>query len=292
MLQNVTDAYTWGKERKVLTEQQHRIPGLEMIGHHYEPKTSTVLSPHIHRNSMEIIYVVSGLQTYCIGSQQYTIQGNQFLITPADAPHSSGSAIYGRCETYWLRLYKDYCPGFLQMEEQAGKYLHQSIFSLTSPVITPVVSLKRPMREVFSLLTDSSALSHIRACALLQDVFSQMCLGTPAKSAASQEILQAAAYVADHIWDAIALEDLAQVIGMSLPGLKQRFQRELGISPREYINYMKIEKAKELLINSSQTMTEIAFALSFSSSNYFSLVFHRLTGKTPTDFRQESLDAR
>ena len=75
---------------------------------------------------------------------------------------------------------------------------------------------------------------------------------------------------------------------MSLSRLKQRFQSELGISPREYINLIKMEKAKELLKDENKTVTDIAFALSFSSSNYFSLVFRQLTGKSPTDFRQEN----
>lgn len=288
MIENVTDVYTWEKERKVLTEAELKIPGLEMIGYNYEPKNSRVLIPHVHRDSMEIIYMVSGIQTYSIDSRKYTFQGNQFLITPADVLHSSGTSPYGRCETYWMRLYQEYTPGFLHMDDTAGKALHSAIFSLSSPVILPGVSLKKVMAETFSLLTEENQLVRIRACALLQNILAQMCLGTPAKEQVSEEILQATAYIADHIYEDILLEQLAAKTKLSLSALNQRFQREVGTSPREYINLMKIEKAKELLADSNKTVTEIAFDLSFSSSNYFAFVFHKLTGQPPTAFRQKT----
>lgn len=288
MLIDYKDVYTWEKERKILTEQQLQIPGLEMIGYNYEPKNSHILMPHVHRDSMEIIYMVSGIQTYSIDARQYTFQGNQFLITPANVPHSSGSTPYGRCETYWLRLYRQYCPGFLQMDDRAGRQLHNAIFSLHAPVILPNVSLKKNMAEAFSLLTDAGELARIRACALLQNIFAQMCLGKPAEEKISEEILQATIYVAEHIQEQISLQGLAAKINLSLSAFNQRFLREIGTSPREYINMMKMEKAKEMLMETQKNITEIAFDLSFSSSNYFSCVFHKITGKTPTEYRQSN----
>ena len=288
VVENVTDVYCWDKERKILTWKELGIPGLEMIGCNYEPKNNVALFPHVHRDCMEIVYVVSGMQTYCVGSQQYALQGNQFFITPANVPHSTGTFPHGRSKIYWLRLYKEYAPGFLHMDDWAGRALHQAIFALDSPVICSAASLRKPIAEVFSLLTEPGELNRVRACALLQDFLIQMCLGTPVKATISVEILQAMMYITEHIFETITLENLAGTTKLSISGLTQRFQRELGVSPREYINRMKIEKAKELLSDSESSVTEIAFALAFSSSNYFSFVFHKLTGKSPTEFRQDS----
>lgn len=288
MIDNTTDEYIWEKERMVLTWQQLHIPGLEMIGRCQSVRNCKPLPLHYHRDCMEIVYVVSGSQTYYMGGRRYAVRGNQLFITPADMLHSTGDSPHGRYEIYWMRLYKEYCPGFLQMSNETGKTLHHALFSLKNPVICPMVSLKKSITEAFSLLTSDLELERIRGCALLQEFISQVCISETITADVSDEILQATEYVAEHVFEVITLEELAQAAEMSLSRLKQRFQSELGISPREYINLIKIEKAKELLKDKSKTVTDIAFALSFSSSNYFSLVFRQLTGKSPTDFRQEN----
>lgn len=288
MLENMTDEYIWEKERMVLTWQQLHIPGLEMIGRCQSFKNCKPLPLHCHRGSMEIVYVVSGSQTYYIEGRRYDVQGNQLFVTPADLPHSTGDSPHGRYEIYWLRLYREYVPGFLQMSEEAGKILHHALFSLKNPVICPTFSLKKTITEAFALLTSDMELERIRGCALLQEFIAQICISETTKANISDEMLRATAYVAEHVSEVITLEELAQAAEMSLSRLKQRFQSELGISPREYINLIKMEKAKELLKDESKTVTEVAFSLSFSSSNYFSSVFRQLTGKSPTDFRQEN----
>lgn len=71
-------------------------------------------------------------------------------------------------------------------------------------------------------------------------------------------------YIHSHIDEWIVLDQLASVCALSLSRFKTQFRQELRISPREYINIYKIEKAKEMLTTKS-SITNIAYALSFSS---------------------------
>lgn len=65
------------------------------------------------------------------------------------------------------------------------------------------------------------------------------------------------------------------------------FKRETGMSPVQYINGFRVNRAKEDLQFSSLSITEIAEKHRFSSIHYFSKLFRQHTGRTPSEFRDE-----
>lgn len=67
--------------------------------------------------------------------------------------------------------------------------------------------------------------------------------------------------------------------------LSDLLRKETGKNAQEHIHYYVIEKAKGLLLNSNLTASEIAFQLGFEYSQYFSKIFKKKTGYTPTEFR-------
>ena len=65
---------------------------------------------------------------------------------------------------------------------------------------------------------------------------------------------------------------------------------EMGTSPRDFVNFHKVEAAKNLLLE-GHSVTDVAMELSFSSSNYFSSVFRRYTSFSPTQYAQSMVGA-
>jgi two-component system response regulator YesN len=84
----------------------------------------------------------------------------------------------------------------------------------------------------------------------------------------------------------ITLNDLAHHLGCSRSSLSHTFKAELGKSFREYLTDLRINDAKSLLRYSALTVTEIAFSVGFSDSAYFSLVFKKSVGASPTEYRK------
>ena len=82
------------------------------------------------------------------------------------------------------------------------------------------------------------------------------------------------------------VEDLAKDLNISRVQLYRKVKAILGISVSDHINNIRLDKSKELLLNSNQTISEIAYAVGFSSPNYFSTTFKNKYGVSPKEFKK------
>lgn len=92
-------------------------------------------------------------------------------------------------------------------------------------------------------------------------------------------------YLSENYESDICMEDLAQRFGLSSRYIRKCFTREAGMSCQQYIATLRINKAKEFLWYTSDTVTEIAMKTGFNSSQYFSRVFQQYTEMTPMEYR-------
>lgn len=93
------------------------------------------------------------------------------------------------------------------------------------------------------------------------------------------------AFLEDNLPRQIRMEDLCVQFGYSRSYLNKLFQSELGMTPMAYVTYRRIEKSKAMLRETQLNIAQIAAELAFESPQYFSRVFKRCTGMTPTEFK-------
>ena len=94
-------------------------------------------------------------------------------------------------------------------------------------------------------------------------------------------------YIENNCGKTIELSELAKIGGMSEEHLCRIFKTYTGLRPFEYINGIRIQRAKEYLcINKDMTVSEIGKTLGFQSSSYFGMVFKKSTGFTPAAYRK------
>lgn len=87
-----------------------------------------------------------------------------------------------------------------------------------------------------------------------------------------------------HIHENISVAQIAELCSMSPISVKQTFSKYAGMGIMHYFNCLKIQRAIQML-QSGSSVQETADALGFSSQNYFSTVFKRITGKNPTAYK-------
>lgn len=85
---------------------------------------------------------------------------------------------------------------------------------------------------------------------------------------------------------AITESELAGLVGLGSRQLIRLFLRELGVSPKRYIERRRLQEAVSLLRYHQRSVKEVAFQLGFASSPHFSAWFRRQQGSTPTAFQK------
>ncbi len=91
-------------------------------------------------------------------------------------------------------------------------------------------------------------------------------------------------YLNDHIGENISLEQIAKDNGFSVSRLQKIFKNETGESIIDYFISIKIERAKFMISEGKFTFTEIAGKLGYDNPNYFSRLFKKKVGITPTQY--------
>ncbi len=88
-----------------------------------------------------------------------------------------------------------------------------------------------------------------------------------------------------HLFSDISVAELAQLSYMSLSTFKREFKKVFQATPAQYIRQKKLERAKELITVSSQSLTDIALSCGFRDSSQFSRLFKEMYGITPSNYR-------
>jgi AraC family transcriptional regulator len=94
------------------------------------------------------------------------------------------------------------------------------------------------------------------------------------------------AHIEEHLAESIPLATLAQLVRLSSFYFCRAFKRSFGVPPHRYQINRRIERAKALLTNPDQSVTDVALALGFSETSSFSTAFRQATGVTPTEYRR------
>lgn len=101
----------------------------------------------------------------------------------------------------------------------------------------------------------------------------------------SKHIADCLDYIYDNLHTRITIEDLSNHVNLNPSYLSRLFKKEIGIPVSNYIQTKKIETAKNMLVYSEHTLSEIASILAFPSQSYFTEIFRKQTGMTPSEYK-------
>ena len=106
----------------------------------------------------------------------------------------------------------------------------------------------------------------------------------PANTGLYKEVVD---YVRSHYSEQINLKKVAEKFFINASYLGRTFQKITGVSFSEYINQLRIDEAKRLLLQTDKLIYEIANQVGFMESSYFVVKFTQEVGKSPTEYRNE-----
>ena len=142
------------------------------------------------------------------------------------------------------------------------------------PVNFSAVDLKDPS-EIASL--------RLTICAILLKAAKQITLQLAFEP--KQTVQAATAYMNSHLAETASVEDVADAIHCCRAKLFQVFKDSTGMTPNDYWQRLRIDRSQEMLSRSSKSIKEIAMDCGFSTSQYFSTVFRKYSGVSPSQYR-------
>ena len=108
----------------------------------------------------------------------------------------------------------------------------------------------------------------------------------PRNSNTEEVFKQLLHYVHDHYTERLTVQEMSVILHCSESYLNHMIKKKLGVTFSTYINKLRIEHAKEMILDTNESMLTIALAVGYSDPSYFSRVFMQLMDITPSEFRR------
>jgi AraC-like DNA-binding protein len=144
-----------------------------------------------------------------------------------------------------------------------------------------------PVRSVRSHISADDAIFLMRPrVILLTELERHFAVQPPRGGLSAGALRRVCEFVESHIEDDINLESLAAEARLSVYHFARGFKLSTGVSPLRYVLEQRVERARQLLVQTDLPLSAIASAVGFFDQGHFSRQFRRLVGTTPSSFRR------
>ena len=273
------------RERIVMRPAARGLRGILQLGRYNHISARPGLREHQHCRAMEICFLVKGRQTYSVRGNIYALRGGDVFVTFPDEVHSTGGLPQEKGVLYWMVLaVPEKGEPFIGLPEHEGAALLRTLRGIPLRHFRGSWKMKEHLDSFTRLYHEPS--NPLRACALANHAVAFLlevigCARNPARRNPVRPLSPLLDHIQSHLGEPLGVPELAKRAGLSEARFKVRFKEETGIPPGEYVQRARIEEARRRLAAKDATITRIAFDLGFSSSQYFTTVFKRFTGKSP-----------
>jgi AraC-like DNA-binding protein/ligand-binding sensor protein len=107
------------------------------------------------------------------------------------------------------------------------------------------------------------------------------------ENAESPVIKKAKEYIVENQAEDLSLGQVAKAVNTSTFHFCKMFKKTTGLNFTEYVSRVRVEKARNLLLNPNLRISEIAYEIGFQSLTHFNRVYKKITGQSPTEYRSQ-----
>lgn len=245
---------------------------------------------HVH-SFFEVCYVFAGQGTFLIHNQIHTVQtGDIFIARPGQyheiiASEDDPLGIYFWAYTLSVPETEDDITTLLNTYAQAPDFLSQRVGQI--PILCDLLVDEIHRREAgyvesIHALTIKLLLETARS---VTDVSANTDAESDSQSTVVREVIH---YIKDNYHQPIQIRDIAAQVHMSERHVSRLFHEATTKTIKTYLTDLRLEKACQILLKSDIPITEVALQTGYPDMRYFSTLFRRQFGITPTTFRNQN----
>jgi len=237
----------------------------------------------VGNNHFVLVYCIKGCGKAKINTIEYEIRVGEFFFIPKNTPYSYQAALTNPWTIYWFEFDGDTADSMLQLFFAHTKsYKGYLMYNQERIQLFDVIykNLKRGYSKHILMLLNMSLLHFLSSF-----IFN---IQTKANHKdKNQEIANAAIdFMTKNLYKSLALKTIVQHVNVSVPHFSSLFKSKTGVSPLDYFNQLKMQRACEYLEYTDMLVKEIAFKLGIEDAQYFSRIFSRVMGMSPNTYRK------
>lgn len=245
--------------------------------------------PHSH-NHLEIAYILSGKAIFTINDKQYEVKEGDLAIINPNQIHNGfitepenpsieffiGFTDFKYKDMEYNTLFKEDCP-IISTSLSTRKYFQN--------LIEAILYENNENREGKYFMLKTYLIQFILL--IIREKNHQISINENSKSKLTKEISE---YFHQHFSEKISLEQIAKNMYLSPFYISKIFKEEIGDTPINYLIKIRLEHAKELLLNHSNlSVKEIASIVGYDDAYYFSKLFKKYYEYSPAEFKKRNL---
>ncbi len=237
---------------------------------------------HMHReqhNDHLLILCTEGEAYVNIEDQPFVVKGGDLVLIPAGAAHRYTAAPGNPWTIHWVHYTGPLATAF---QEHMGflNGLHVQHIGRQPRLLVDFNGLLSVQQTGFR----TAGLVHVAN--RLRQLLAGVPLSLDQAAQSRQPDLEVIHnFMREHLQERITLDQLAELTGLTPAHFATRYRAATGVSPIQHFLHLKIEQACQLLDSSSHSFAHISRTLGYDDSYYFSRLFKKIMGQTPTDYR-------
>ena len=247
---------------------------IERAGVSYPDETYAIKRPHSHCTCVE--YIIDGEGTVnCDGEVCYPKKGDIYLL-PRGKDHFYFSDNLNPWAKIWININGELVQKLLSVYNPKNRVLFENADGYEY------------FKKIHAIAADERIppdKKHSRAAIYFHELM-QFLSDQTREEKLPREVRILKEYIDSRTMENITLKKLCDMVYLSESQVIRIFKKHLGKTPYEYMLDLKVENAKALLIGTKLMVKEIAYNLGFCDEHYFSYIFKKKTGKTPTQYRK------
>ncbi len=251
----------------------------EILGDYYVVRGTNYNFPGEVLDFWEITYVDDGSLITDIDGKEYILNPQEIIFYAPGQEHNQRTT--STCS--YLTIVFD-----MDINKEEAELLKNKVFKASQREadilswfnksskeynnLTPMILTSAVQMFIVSILSNNQNATYKPIITKMQQKYDNELLG------------EIALYIQENIYSPLNVEDICQRFSLSRSSIQTLFAKNLNTSPKQYISDLKFAKAKQMIKESTYSISEIARICGFSSIHYFSRVFKEKYGVTPTSY--------
>ncbi len=228
-----------------------------------------------HRLHYMLMQIKRGMKEFDIEGKHYVADSGSIVMFDCKRPHEY-RALTDDLELNWMVFDGPLCAKFY--EQILLMHGGEHMFSVTD---------QKQVQLIFGrILTNAELSIHRTEYAMAELIYSMLCLLISDNTICDTLVNKALTFMDQHFAEPLSVEDIASQVSISASFFRKYFRQQTGYSPHEYIVLRRIDHAKELLLSTDQTVSQISFASGYNSEENFIRSFKKKVGISPSAFRK------